>query len=959
MPTIRIKSKGLPKAQYQNSQVDGQLLPGFKPITDGTDIFPPDYEKDKENERRAVEEFNKAQDRQQDLSLFGPLNKQDDVDIKYQSDPTFQTNYDFSLIGAQDNKKEQRKYNKFIQKKYDPFYNVNKLSNIGAWSGVGLGLLSAGVNYADNRKKQKDWDSWFRKQNLPENMYAVSPGGDRGDFTQDGIFRPNQLTPPNIGSASVAEYGGTQSLEDMNLIKIRLRPTGQEMMKYGGQSGLGMGLDIGQRRVYTHMPKGKVDGVSNTLNPIPRDQANIEAEKGETAYGDMDGDGALEHFNIGGKRHVNGGTPLNVPEGSFIFSDTKKMIIKDPIILEKFGLSPRKEGYTPAEIAKKYDVNKYKAIMEDPNTDYVRKNTAQIMIKSFQKKLAELAIIQESMKGFPQGIPEIAKQTNPELAEKYAQEFGLVEEGLEDEANEQEQVMERGMTEPEQEMMGEEESIPEEEMMEEEIPQARHGGSRLPRYQGTTGSSTVYNDASLAAVNPFFDPAASTTPTEPNYSQDELEKMYSWYKPYTESKTEKGRISRTTGKSTLFDPNVPNQYKNVDYWVKDAKSKGTDINNIGQLQRYIYGELEKDDPDAIQGMWETWGPTLKSNEKNIENFADTLAGARTADALTRRRQTSVVGYVCTGRDANGTPQIQSSSYKDANAMRAAGAVSSSTEAEKQCPEKPEELTPPGTMPPGRKPIPDRYGWSSPDIVNLAAAAAIPPRKFLPYIAPTQYEQGRLSLEDWRAQAAQRQAMYNKQAEMMGVYGPTTGQGAAQSAAAGQMAEGLAGDIAGVTSRNVDRVNQFLQQERQRKDQFNLLGSNRATELYKGNVIANQADDNANRQYINNLAKAYGQGTKNASMLGMLNAVNPMFKVNPYSLRSYFTGKGKGFDRFSKSTGQSMAASFPALKNQYMAMGMKEDNAEKMAIKALTGSKGTASNSPSDYLSGYNSLFNQS
>ena len=53
---------------------------------------------------------------------------------------------------------------------------------------------------------------------------------------------------------------------------------------------------------------------------VPRDEANIEAEKGETAYGDFDGDGLLEHKDIPGKLHKDGGTPLKVPEGTFIFS---------------------------------------------------------------------------------------------------------------------------------------------------------------------------------------------------------------------------------------------------------------------------------------------------------------------------------------------------------------------------------------------------------------------------------------------------------------------------------------------------------------------------------------------------------------------------------------------------------------------------------------------------------------
>jgi hypothetical protein len=36
---------------------------------------------------------------------------------------------------------------------------------------------------------------------------------------------------------------------------------------------------------------------------------------------DLDNDGMVEHAKIGGKRHSHGGTPLNVPDGSFVFSD--------------------------------------------------------------------------------------------------------------------------------------------------------------------------------------------------------------------------------------------------------------------------------------------------------------------------------------------------------------------------------------------------------------------------------------------------------------------------------------------------------------------------------------------------------------------------------------------------------------------------------------------------------------
>jgi hypothetical protein len=79
--------------------------------------------------------------------------------------------------------------------------------------------------------------------------------------------------------------------------------------------------------------------VKNTMGAVPIEEANIEVEGGETVVGDVNRDGFLEHMTFVGKRHSNGGMPVNIPEGSFIFSDTKKLKIKDKEILkEVFGM---------------------------------------------------------------------------------------------------------------------------------------------------------------------------------------------------------------------------------------------------------------------------------------------------------------------------------------------------------------------------------------------------------------------------------------------------------------------------------------------------------------------------------------------------------------------------------------------------------------------------------------------
>lgn len=147
--------------------------------------------------------------------------------------------------------------------------------------------------------------------------------------------------------------------------------------------------------------------VRTSLGPVDRDMANIEAEGGETVF-ILNKDGLPAHYNITGARHHSGGVPMNVPPDSFVFSDTASMRIKDPKLQEEFGMPVSKKGYTPAEIAKKYDINKYRKILQDPDSDKLQIATAEQVIANFQLKLGKLALVQEAMKGYPGGIPLIA-----------------------------------------------------------------------------------------------------------------------------------------------------------------------------------------------------------------------------------------------------------------------------------------------------------------------------------------------------------------------------------------------------------------------------------------------------------------------------------------------------------------------------------------------------------------------
>jgi len=192
---------------------------------------------------------------------------------------------------------------------------------------------------------------------------------------------------------------------------------------------------VGRNVSFTDTGKS-TSNVKNTMGAVPEEEANIEVEGGETVVGDINKDGFLEQFTFVGKRHSKGGMPVNIPEGSFIFSDTKKLKIKDKEVLESiFGLKEKKGGYTPAEIAKKYQINQFVQDLKSEDTDAIQKRSSAEMLKKNTQKLGMLALVQESMKGFPDGIPAIAESVMAGLG-------GTQIPGMEKGESVQEEVME-------------------------------------------------------------------------------------------------------------------------------------------------------------------------------------------------------------------------------------------------------------------------------------------------------------------------------------------------------------------------------------------------------------------------------------------------------------------------------------------------------------------------------------
>jgi len=213
----------------------------------------------------------------------------------------------------------------------------------------------------------------------------------------------------------------------MDRYKVKVSSSPRNTKLYGRQSS-SFGLDIGSKKVYDDINPNQYENISRTAKESDRSQANIEAEKGETVLFRKE-DGSFVHQFIGGKRHSNGGTPLNVPDGSFIFSDTDAMKLQGPM-LAMFGKSPTsKAKFTPADLAKKYDLSTYKGILDDPRADAISKKTAKMMTENNLKKLAEVALLQESKKGFAQGVPSFVQMVLPQFASPEQQAQNVMKYG--------------------------------------------------------------------------------------------------------------------------------------------------------------------------------------------------------------------------------------------------------------------------------------------------------------------------------------------------------------------------------------------------------------------------------------------------------------------------------------------------------------------------------------------------
>jgi hypothetical protein len=701
-----------------------------------------------------------------------------------------------------------------------------------------LSMASTALDYANQTKKAKQFDRNLRNQAF-DITGSASPEFEGNYDINTGMFQPNRIFNPNEGMG-MAEQGGQLN----TTMKIRITKGPQENMAYGGQSNYG--LDLGRKKVYTDMADSRSENIRKTLNPVPREMANIEAEKGETAYGDLLGNGDMIQMNIGGQRHSQGGTPLNVPEGTFIFSDTAKMRIKDPQILKYFSLPAKSKGYTPAEIAKRYDIVKYKAIIEDPNADELNKSTAQLMVKKYQEKLGQLALVQEGMKGFPGGIPKVAQDEMPQ-----------------------------------------------------EMPQAAYGGA-LPEYQGIRGPSQVgASDPRYFYEMSILQGLRNAGLVPANYTPGQITgapMAAAAAAPASASQTAARRTPSSTGKpgptdDVVFLPQTLEEMTSIQqgkpgsrFVYSDRYLKGdTRVPYIQPRQQTgLWGEIKPEEIENLKAR-HAWYFKDKPNW-SYSNTQDVLDFQTKYDEEFQKKY----GYSYFKGD-------RKFSKKDGRlgeyTFNAPG-IELSEEPKKDVPEDvltedPKEPIEPGKVETSDKTPGAPFDFTNPDKLSMITSASFAPKAYFPWSPNLSFRPNRLALQDWQSQAQNLQQSARAAQETLGTYQPGQALASNFSYLQGQTANNIAETIARTDAGNVDRFNNFELREGARKDLVNQFNQKNMADLYDKGVATKEAFRQESIDAADRFTKSYANAWNNRMNLGLVNKTNPIYNIDPRTGKSFF------------------------------------------------------------------------
>lgn len=665
----------------------------------------------------------------------------------------------------------------------------------------------------------------------------------------------------------------------------------------------------------------KTPSVTRTLGPVNRKVANVEAEKGETVVTNMSRglNNIYEMYGIGGKKHSQGGTPLALPtEGkdsdgsSFIFSDSKKMLVKDPAVLDFFGIKTKKP-MTFAEISNTFKtrVNDSKAVLINQDTDKIAKRSAEMTMDNAAFKIATLKLLQESKKGFKDGLPNGTEAFFDKLGVDPQEMFAMNPEEAE-QTNKAVAAAFGGLVKNYVAPM--------------EFPSMALGGD-LPHYD--LGGKFGEKDA--------------TAKKQYDYIQNELGKnekfkdaLYAEYlkvsqQPENFGKGYRGLLNNEEAKSKFIaktKEEVFNDYKEFQKRNLIFKSHGLDVAGTGQNPVFQNGKRQVSNKQITDWGTEHGVPIPSMDKATREQLSyiafENLSKNRGIYDAELQDVMKPFGATQVGkRDekiAGSTDYGTISKADGAYTNTTAGEISFFTPPdEKPKPGKeipPEKETPPGTIPPPARlgpevPLNQPFGYRQQDLnaLNRATAARFEiPRleawsKTAALVTPD-----RAYYSPERAIAAKNEQL-NQAGVMANAFGSAQAAGATAMALTGQAYTDVANTIGEYADKNVGIFNAGEQYNTQIANQRAQQEAQNATSMWDKNTALKQNFHNALSAAKDKITNLTNTALTNASDIYNLNLTTEQFKKDPNTGLIY-----KANDKAitpKKASNEDMATEFQA------------------------------------------------
>lgn len=605
--------------------------------------------------------------------------------------------------------------------------------------------------------------------------------------------------------------------------------------------------------------------VRNTLQPVPRHLANLEAEKGETVYGDINGDSIPEHYNVGGNKHYNGGTPLNLPPNSFIFSDDKDLKIKGDFMLKEFGKTPVAKGYTPAKIAKQYDINDYRRILQDPNSDDMQRKTAEMMITNYNLKLGKLALVQESKKGFPQGIPQVAIP--------YITNVGV---------------------DPSMLVQGTENNAKRKHQISPEMFKKLTGGST--KFQ--IGGSTAQPISTTLTPVPEVDPGVGNIqPKGPSLGNEVFTNSYGNLQQLLTSPNSQqlrdaiySDFKKKLPNSPLGEDEVVSNFLEAQkqvYAIQAAnqsnpdKLKGVDWDKGGKKTNNVYTQtatglglkpMSTDQIKAFQATYQTLQDLSAQDafKPMLGNFNFGLGPVGKNDQMRNNQPVSPID----GIFGNTTVGQMVISAKPAAKPAAPGEPAKTATAQNPLvvPELPDQ----------KQPRPAE--WWAQDIIKTAGAFGDKQRikKYMPWEAPMNPYLPDATFYDPTRELAANAEQANIAFQGVSSFAGPQATSARASSIQGTAARNVADILAKYNNLNVGTANQLDSQRVQIMNEASNVNRGVAQDLYDKTQIVNQQFDNASAKARENMRQSYIDAVGNRANAQVLNELYPQYNISPIS-----------------------------------------------------------------------------